>query len=146
MLDGEPTPSRSESPESTPENLWCRAMTKAGTQCHGWPDKSGFCPSHRPGAAENRAAGGRASAKVQRLEKKLPSRLRPVVELLSKALVECHQGKLPPSQASAMAAVAGAIIKVLEHGEFEMRLARLEEILDSKKGDQWQNWQPGSRN
>ena len=145
MLDNEATPSRSQSPESTSESLWCKAMTKAGTQCHGWPDKSGFCPSHRPGAAENRAAGGRASAKVQRLERKLPSRLRPVVDLLSKVLVEVHQGKLQPSQASAMAAVATALIRVIEHGEFEMRLARLEELYEKKGANPW-DWKNASAN
>jgi hypothetical protein len=61
----------------------------------------------------------------------LPLRLRPVLELLETALTEVHDGHLKPSEATAIAALAGAIVKTIEAGVFEQRLIELEERFGS---------------
>ena len=52
--------------------------------------------------------------------------LRPVFERLKDALVEVHQGKLDPRVATAMASLAGAMVRVLTSGELEERVWALE--------------------
>jgi len=64
----------------------------------------------------------------------LPLRLRPVLELLENALTEVHEGKLKPSEATAIASLAGAIVKTIEAGIFEQRLMELEERFGTGQG------------
>jgi hypothetical protein len=53
------------------------------------------------------------------LEKLLPSRLRPTFDRLEAAMKEVHEGRLDPRQATAMASLAGAMVKVIKAGEQE---------------------------
>jgi uncharacterized small protein (DUF1192 family) len=46
--------------------------------------------------------------------------------MLASALREVHSGELEPRQASAMAAVAGALVRVVQVGEMEERVRALE--------------------
>jgi hypothetical protein len=46
--------------------------------------------------------------------------------MLASALEEVHSGALEPRQASAMAAVAGALVRVVQAGEMEERVRTLE--------------------
>ena len=111
----------------------CAALTKSGQRCRGWPDGSGFCPAHRPGAREIQVLGGKSRSRQYQLESRIPSRLRPVLDMLAKAIAEVHEGTLKPSQASAIAALASALVKISEYAELEIRLTSLEITL--KKGD-----------
>jgi hypothetical protein len=47
--------------------------------------------------------------------------------LLTQAFVDVYNGSLPPQQASAMASLAGALVRVLTAGEIEERLRSLED-------------------
>lgn len=116
--------------ESTPASPYCKALRKDGNQCHGWPDSTGLCPAHRPGAHEIRVYAGKCRAKHHQLETRLSPRLRPVLDLLAGAIEETHQGTLAPARAQAMAAVASALIKVTEFAELEARLSILEKKLN----------------
>jgi hypothetical protein len=73
-----------------------------------------------------RAAGGRATARATRAEKLMPAKLRPVLDTLLAALGKVEDGSLTPQQASSMAAVAGAVVRVFQVGTLEERLAALE--------------------
>lgn len=119
---------------SNPDKPRCAAMTKAGQRCRGWPDASGFCPAHREGAREIQVLGGKCRSRQYQLERRLPSRLKPVLEMLGKAMVETHEGTLNPSRAQAMASLASALIKLSEYAELEMRLSVIELNL---KGERW---------
>lgn len=59
----------------------------------------------------------------------LPERLRPIADTLAGALDEVHRGELDPRQATAMAALAGALVRVVTAGEYEERLRTLEAAL-----------------
>ena len=91
---------------SNPDKPRCAAMTKAGQRCRGWPDASGFCPAHRENARDIQVLGGKCRSRQYQLERRLPSRLKPVLEMLGKAMVETHEGTLNPSRAQAMASLA----------------------------------------
>ena len=56
----------------------------------------------------------------------LPARLRPIAVMLEEALGEVHHGNLDPRVATAMASLAGALVKVITSGEMEERLRALE--------------------
>ena len=57
----------------------------------------------------------------------MPARLVPIWGQLETALTEVHDGTLDPRAAAAMAALARALVAVLQAGELEERLRRLEE-------------------
>lgn len=117
----------SERTALTTERLRCSATRKDGQPCRGWAIKDGLCVGHQPNSLEARRKGGFHSSKKHRLDAMLPLRLRPVLELLEKAIDEVHEGSLKPSEATAIAALAGAIVKTIEAGVFEQRLIELEE-------------------
>jgi len=50
-----------------------------------------------------------------------------VVSLLENALGEVHRGELDPHAASAMASLAGALVRTITAGELEERLRTLED-------------------
>lgn len=89
-----------------------------------------YCWAHAASTEEQRrearVRGGQNSAKSARLSKLMPAHMAPVFERLSLALEEVHIGALDPRQASAMAAIARAMVTVLQHGEVEERLRQLE--------------------
>jgi len=53
--------------------------------------------------------------------------MQPVVTILEKALDEVHRGELDPRAASAMASLAGALVRTITAGELEERLRALED-------------------
>ena len=116
--------------EELTEKRYCTAVRKDGSQCHGWPDNTGLCPAHRPGAHEIRVYAGKCRSKQHQLETRLNPRLRPVLDLLANAIEETHKGTLQPARAQAMASLASALIKVTEFAELEARLSILEKRLN----------------
>jgi len=109
----------------------CKATRRDGSRCMGPPNGSnGYCWIHDPAnqakAAAARSAGGRARSTSRRTEKLMPARLRPVLDTLLAALEKVENERLTPQQASAMASLAGAIIKVYTSGTLEERLQALE--------------------
>ena len=87
---------------------------------------SGFCVGHNPGAQEARRKGGQSTSRAARAQRLLPARLRPVADRLEQALRQVHDGELDPRLATAMASLAGALVRVLTSGEMEERMRALE--------------------
>jgi hypothetical protein len=56
----------------------------------------------------------------------MPPRLVNVYDRLEAALEQAHKGELNPRVATAMASLAGAMVRVLTAGELEERVRRLE--------------------
>jgi len=88
---------------------------------------SGYCIGHDPGAMEARRRGGHPKNRAERTAKPLPARLQPKVSLLEDALGGVHRGELDPQAASAMASLAGALVRAMTAGELEERLRALED-------------------
>src|SRR5262249_17938701 len=104
----------------------CRAIRKDGTHCHARATASGLCFAHDPSAAENRRKGGHNRSNAARMLKLLPSRLRPVADVLQDAIEAVRDERMKPQQLQAMAAGAGALVKVIQVGELEERVRQLE--------------------
>ena len=113
----------------------CKGARRDGSPCQAPPaalGPAGFCWAHDPAQAESRRAarakGGQNRATAKRVDKLVPATLRPVVGMLLAVLDEVHDGRLTPAQASAMAAVAGAVVKVYQVAELEQRVEALEAV------------------
>jgi len=98
--------------------------------------------AHDPALAEKRQEarrrGGQASARAARLGKLVPPRLMAVYDTLELALGEVYRGEIDPRVATAMASLAGAMVRVLTSGELEQRVRALEERSASTNGRRWQ--------
>ena len=101
----------------------CPALTKTGKPCRGRPGESGYCFAHDPATKDERDAArvkeGKDSSRAAQLEKLLPSHLRPMFDGLEAAMKELSEGRLDTRQASALASLVGAMLKVLKAGEEE---------------------------
>ncbi len=99
---------------------------------------SGFCAAHDPGNVtafrEASARGGRGKATAKRVEKLVPATLRPTLDTLLRAVDEVKDGSLTPGQASAMASLAGAAVRVYMVADVEQRLAALEQAQEAQQG------------
>ena len=91
--------------------------------------------------AAARAAGGKAKSRARRLDRLVPSTLRPVLVALLDALDGVHGAedddsvpRVTPAQAHAMASLAGAIVKVYQVGVLEERVGALEAAQESARG------------
>jgi hypothetical protein len=114
---------------STPKH--CAGVRKDGQPCQGPVlDGGAYCFTHDPTRAAARQAarqrGGHNRGAITRLRGLVPPRLLPIFDLLETALGEVHDGTLAPAQAAAMAALARAMVAVLQAGEVEQRLRELE--------------------
>ncbi len=109
-------------------------MTAASTPCRGraLPGVE-FCFAHAPELAtrrvEARERGGRNRSRTARARAALPTDLRGVMQRLHTALDRLDAGRLEPRTASAMASLAGAIVRIWEAASLEARLTRMEELL-----------------
>ena len=75
-----------------------------------------------------RARGGRGRSRAARAGKLVPGELRPVLDALIGAIDEVRDELLTPAQASAMAALGGAIVRLYQVGVLEERVAVLEAL------------------
>ena len=105
----------------------CVSTRRDGAPCTAKAGASGYCIGHDPGAQDARRKGGHAQSRAERAAKLLPARLQPMVSLLEDALGEVHRGELDPRAASAMASLAGALVRAMTAGELEERLRALED-------------------
>ena len=89
-----------------------------------------YCYAHDAARAterdQARRKGGTGRATRARLDRLVPATLRPMIASLLGALDEVHAGDLDPKQASAMAALAGAITRAYGVGILEERVGALE--------------------
>jgi hypothetical protein len=108
----------------------CQATRKDGTPCEGKPiGDTGCCFAHQPEAREWKAKGGRNRSNAARSYRSLPERLKPAAEMLSRAMDETRDGTMEPRVATALAALAGALVRVVQSGELEQRLIALEAMV-----------------
>ncbi len=124
-------------PANTTDRQRCAATRKDGRPCTAWAGLNGLCVGHRPEAQEARRKGGRASSRAARLHNLVPPRLVGVYDALEAALGEVHGGDLDPRVATAMASLAGAMVRVLTAGELEERVRGLEESGEQGKVQWW---------
>jgi len=114
----------------------CCATRQDGRPCTAYAVEGGeLCFFHSPEFSEARRQGGFNSSRIARLEKRLSPRLKPILELLERAMQECHEGTLPATRASAIAALATAYIKVTDAALMESRLEQLEEKFSAIEGE-----------
>ena len=116
----------SKQPAIASDRQRCIAVRKDGQPCTAFALQGGRCVGHRPAAQAARRKGGLASARSARLGKLVPPRLLGVYDALEDALGEVHGGELDPRAATAMASLAGAMVRVLTAGELEERVRQLE--------------------
>lgn len=118
------------------ENKRCKSLNRNGEPCQGYAMADGYCFSHSPELEEKRlearTKGGRNSAKSVRLRGLVPPRLVSVYDKLEAALSEVHSGELASKQATAMAAIARAMVAVITSGELEERMRKLEHSMEVK--------------
>ncbi len=116
------------------ESKRCAGMRKDGTPCTArvMGDKGDYCFAHDPQRAVARDAarrkGGANSATNARVEKLLPSHMRPVLGAVLAAIRDVRAGTITPAQGSAIASLAGAAVKVYQVGLLEERIADLEAL------------------
>ena len=80
-------------------------------------------PPKAQGACRKGSLGKSRSDSSQRI---LPTRFRPVATILEQALQEVHRGQLDPTVATAMASLAGTLVRVITSEELEQRLRAVE--------------------
>ena len=118
-----------EATRSAPKR--CAGTRRDGTPCTATVMGPGtLCYAHDPArrAERDRARrkGGANSATRNRLDRLVPATLRPMIAALLDAVDEVHRGDLDPRQASAMAALSGAIVRAYSVGILEERVQTLE--------------------
>ncbi len=109
----------------------CAGTRRDGTPCAAAVMGPGaLCYAHDPARAterdQARRKGGTNSATRARLDRLVPATLRPMIGSLLDALDEVHAGSLDPKQATAMASLAGAIVRAYSVGVLEERVLALE--------------------
>jgi hypothetical protein len=108
----------------------CAALRRDGNPCTLPARADGYCFAHSPELQDKRraayATGGQHKRTSHRLDKLTPASLRPVLAKLFTALDGVESGALDPKQGTAMASIAGVIVRVYEATELETRLAALE--------------------
>lgn len=110
----------------------CAATTQMGLPCRAralMGDR--FCYRHSPAVdpAERRAAsarGGTNRSNVARLARRIPADLGDLLATLLDATAKIERGEITPSQATAMANLASAAVRIHEAAVLEGRLADLE--------------------
>lgn len=117
------------------ERPHCAGTRRDGTSCTNQILSDGtFCFAHSLTRAEERAKarqrGGRNKGSAARIARLVPPRLIAVYDALETALSEAHAGAITPQQATAMAAIARAMVAVLSAGEVEQRLRDVESRLN----------------
>ncbi len=110
----------------------CAGTRRDGTPCAAAVMGPGsLCYAHDPLRSverdQARRKGGRNSATSARIDRLVPSTLRGMIGNLLNALDEVHRGDLDPRQASAMAALAGAVTRAYTTGVLESRIEALEQ-------------------
>ena len=109
----------------------CKALKKDGKPCQGQglPDFDGYCIAHVPAdkAREWRSRGGKASSAAARADKRVPERLRGLIEKLSKGMDDVIEGNIEPAALSALCRTAKVMVDVFRIADKEMEMIRSEE-------------------
>jgi hypothetical protein len=121
---------------------WCKAKTKAGGTCRAPAVERGLCffHAHPEKLAELGRQGG-SKNRHQRLvaddlQEKRFANVEDVRSLLEETVNHVRNGKLDCRLSNAIGFLAGMLLKALDQGQIERRLAELEAILGSRTGKQ----------
>jgi len=111
--------------------MQCKATTKAGHRCTAKATDSGKCFLHTDpsAAAELGRRGGQRNRHVQELSEVPEWRLRTngdVVSLLGETINMVRRRQVDPRVANAVGYLSGILLKAMEQGELEERVAKLE--------------------
>jgi hypothetical protein len=109
----------------------CKGTTRAGEPCNATPRPGRpWCAWHDPDLADKQAAwrakGGERHSNASRASAALPKDLADVRDALLRTLSGLEGGEVRPQTATAMAAVARALVAVQEAGALERATAALE--------------------
>jgi hypothetical protein len=113
----------------------CKARTKAGVPCQAPATEGGlcFCHAHPEKLAELGRQGGRKNQRWKGDEGNLPHRslqsVGQVSELLEETINRVRQGPFDLRAANAIGFLAGILLKAIDSGRLEERLAHLEAVL-----------------
>lgn len=117
----------------------CQKTKVGGSQCEASAlTGSTFCYFHDASKAHDRRVAQRAggiarSRQCAVLPRETPDRpvrkISDVVELLGETLNQVRRGQIDSKVANSVAYIAGILLKALERGPLEERIASLEEIL-----------------
>ncbi len=83
-------------------------------------------PGRQAEIAAARVRGGKGKSRATRLDRLVPASLRPLLGQVTEAIAEVHSGALTPAQGTAIAALAGAAVRLFTVATLEQRVADLE--------------------
>ncbi|MGD9891718.1 MAG: hypothetical protein AB7R89_33515 [Dehalococcoidia bacterium] len=116
----------------------CRGTKRTGDPCGSVVVlPSGYCFLHDPDrkaqARDASARGGKGKSRLARVERLVPSTLRPLLATLLDAVDETRRGDLDPKVASALAALAGAAVRVYQSATTAQQIEDLQKQINSLK-------------
>jgi hypothetical protein len=122
----------------------CRFRKKDGTRCGANAQPAvGFCVFHDPARIEDgrraRRAGGISRSRVATvLPPDTPDltlcNTQDVSNLLAQSINQLRRGQLDPKVANAVGYLASVLLRSLEQGRIEERVAHLESVVGNKAG------------
>lgn len=116
----------------------CRATRADGSPCRGRAGPSGLCFAHDDALRDQRrvgnAQGGYNRRNEARAMKMAPEVMRPVMTRLLRAMQQVGEGQMEPRVGTALAALAGAIVRTYEVGMLEERVTALEQGNEQQVG------------
>ena len=109
----------------------CTGTNVDGQACSAQPQPGqSVCLWHDPARAQDRALwrrqGGHGKSNAARAAKRLPADVKDTLGVLLRTLGGLERGEMEPGRATAIAAVARAIVTTHETSEIEQRLTALE--------------------
>ena len=110
----------------------CKGIRKDGSPCqgHGLDQYDGYCIAHAPAdlTHEWRSRGGKNSATAARLDKRIPERLKDMLELLDSGMKQVTDGTLSPARYAAICRGVKLKLDIYRQADKDMDLIRSEEI------------------
>ena len=119
------------------QSCQCRGTKADGTPCRANAmTGSEYCFFHDPAKAEEQEAARQAGGRVGKTTVLSPdtpdaplSSMADVVALLGQTINQVRRGEVDPKVANAVGYLASALLRALEQGDIEKRLAELEAII-----------------
>ena len=111
----------------------CKGIRKDGSPCKGkaLDQYDGYCIAHGPTpdqAFEWRSQGGKNSATAARLDKRIPERLKGMLDILDDGMKQVIDGTLSPARYTAVCRGVKMKLDVYRLADQDMELIRAEEI------------------
>ena len=112
----------------------CKSVRKDGSPCQGRGLKKydGLCITHGPAPDQVhqwRSLGGKNSATAARLDKRIPERLKDMIDLLDDGMKRVMDGTLSPARYTALCRGVKLKLDVYRQADQDMDLIRTEETL-----------------